>query len=90
MDAVLVVVEEIGPKVAREGTQLGDQGAGEGAPPTLFEDGPLDAFDRAIGLRAAGMDEAMLGGEEGSPGAEGLRTELGAVIGGDALEWPAS
>lgn len=90
MDAVLVVVAQVGLQVAFEGAQLGHEGAGEGTPPALLEDGPLDALDGTVGLRSAGMDEAVLGGECGSGRPEGLGAELGAVVGSDAFEGPAA
>jgi len=50
----------------------------------------LDTLDGAIGLGPAGMDEAVLSGDLGCRLAKELGAELGAVVGGDALEWPAS
>ena len=74
--AVVVVVDEVRIEVLNERGLLGDQGAGEGWAPALFEDGELDALDAAVAVGSTGADEAL-------PAAEALdrRTEvLGAEL----------
>jgi hypothetical protein len=46
----------------------------------------VDAFDRAVGVRAPGADEASVGAEAFDGGAERLGAELRAVVGGDLLQ----
>jgi hypothetical protein len=60
---VEVVVDEVFVEVALEGGHLGDERAGEGRPPALLEDGELEAFDAAVGVRSACLDEALAGAE---------------------------
>jgi hypothetical protein len=63
VSAVVVEVVEVFVEVAREGGRLGRQRAGEGGPPALLEDRELGALDAAVGVGAAGLDEALAGTE---------------------------
>ncbi|MEZ4492881.1 MAG: hypothetical protein R3C29_06155 [Dehalococcoidia bacterium] len=54
------------------------------------QDSALDTFDAAIGLWPPGMNEAMPDAQLGGRLPEGAGAELETVIGGDALELPAS
>ena len=57
--AIVVVVGEVLVEVAGEGGAAGNERAGEGWAPALFEDGQLDALDAAVGVGASGADEAL-------------------------------
>ena len=59
MGAVVVVGVEVFVEVALEGGRLGHERAGESWPPALLEDGQLEPFDAAVGVRPAGLDEAL-------------------------------
>jgi hypothetical protein len=74
--AVVVVIDEVVVEVVGEGGHLGDERAGEGGAPALFEDGQLGAFDAAIAVGPAGADEALAGAQALDLGAEVLGAEL--------------
>src|SRR5207253_10867308 len=55
----------------------------------FLEDGALDALHRAVGLRSASPDEAVRRAVLLHRLAEGRRSKLGAVVGGDGAQGPA-
>lgn len=83
VDAVVVVVTQVAFEVSAQGGELWHEGAGEGASPAFLENGALDALHDTVGLRAAGVDEAVVDSEGRGSRTKGLRAELGAVVGGD-------
>jgi hypothetical protein len=55
--------------------------AGEGGSPALFEDQPVERFDVAVALRAAGADAGDADGVDGDRAAEAPGAKLLAVVG---------
>src|SRR5438445_12916120 len=84
-----VEVREIAREVTPQRRVLGHETPGEGGTPALLEDRPLHLLHRAVGLRAAGTDEALLGAGALDRAAELSGAELAAVVGADGLECPA-
>ncbi len=62
--AVVVVVDVVG-EVAFEAGEANVQVAGEGGPPAFLEDQPVQGFDGAVGLGAAGADQGVADAELG-------------------------
>ena len=89
MGAVGVVAVEAFVEVALEGGQLRHQRAGEAGPPAFFEDGRLEPLDAAVRVGAAGLEEALAGGELFDRRPEPFRAELGAVVAAQLAEPPA-
>jgi len=56
MVAVVVVVVEVAGEVASQAAVADLEVAREGGSPAFFEDGAVQSFDVAVGLRAAGAD----------------------------------
>ena len=63
VDASVVVLVEVVGEVAFEACVADVEVAGEGGSSALFEDQPVQRFDVAVGLRAAGADQRVLDGE---------------------------
>ena len=84
-----VVVVEVAVEVAFEAGEAEVEVAGEGGPPAFLEDQPVQRFDVAVGLRAAGVDQRVPRAEPLEGGAEVAGAELAAVVGEHALEPPA-
>ena len=59
VDTAEVVLVDVLVKVAFEAGEADVQVAGEGGPPALFEDQPVERFDGAVGLWAAGADQRV-------------------------------
>jgi hypothetical protein len=73
VDAVAVVVGEVGVELAVQACEAGVEVAGEGGSPAFVEDRLVQRFDVAVGLGAAGVDAAVAcpelrdGGREVAP-----------------------
>ena len=87
--AVEVVVVDVLVEVALEPGEADVEVAGEGGPPAFFEDQPVQGFDVAVGLRAAGPDQSVADAELGEGGAEVGGAELAAVVAEHSFEPPA-
>ena len=86
--ALEVVVAQVSTKIATQCGELWHQRAGEGGSPAFFEHGALHPFDRAIGLRSAGPNEAMLGTPAIHRLTERRGAKLRAVVRRDGPELP--
>ncbi len=78
--AVVVVVVQVAGEVAAQAGEADLEVAGEGGSPALFEDGAVQPFDVAVGLRAARTDLSVRGALR-QPGGELAPPERGAVVG---------
>ncbi len=74
--ALLVEVVPVANEVAAKRGELGNERARECRPPAFFEDRPLHPLHAAVGLRSAGVDEAVLRAQLGHRGAEAHGPEL--------------
>ncbi len=83
--AVEVVVDEVLLEVELEGGGLGDQRAGEGGAPALFEDGELDALDAALLLGRPARIKRWRAPSAWTAWPKSLARNFGAVVGGDLL-----
>ncbi len=83
--AVEVVVDEVLLEVVLEGGGLGDQRAGEGGAPALFEDGELDALDAALLLGRPARIKRWRAPSAWTAWPKSLARNFGAVVGGDLL-----
>ena len=88
--AVFIGVAQVAFEFAPEAGLLGDQVAGEGLLPACSDDRALDALDAPVGLRSAGVDEALASAEFRDGPAERAGAELGAVVGNHALQPPTA
>lgn len=89
VDAVEVVVAQVGVEVAFEAGVADVEVAGEGGAPALFEDRAVQPFDVSVGLRTSGADLGDASAERGSGRAEPLVAELVAAVDEQPLESPA-
>jgi hypothetical protein len=83
------VVVEVLLEVAFEAGGADVQVADEGGPPAFLEDQPMESFDCAVGLWAAGADQRVADAELAQRRAKVVGAEFAAVIGEDALQLPA-
>src|SRR4029453_4499339 len=84
-----VVVAQVAFQIQPQAGLLGDEVAGKGRLPALVQDGLLHPLDAAVGLRAAGPEEAVAGAEGSDCLLEGGRAELLGVVSHDPLQTPA-
>src|SRR5216683_88211 len=88
VSTLVVVIAEVSHEVSLEGGVARHQSAGEGRPPTLLEDGPMDSLHSAIGLRSTGANEALLSADSSDGACKWLGAELAAVVGAHGLQLP--
>ena len=79
VDAVVVVIGEVGVELAAKAAEGGVEVAGEGGAPALVEDRLVERFDVAVGLGAPGVDAAVAGLQARGRGGE-VALELVAVV----------
>lgn len=89
MGPLLVVVGKVAGEIAGQAVELGHEAPGEGWPPALFQDGPLDPLDGAVGGRTSSSDEAVASAQIAQRLVELGAAELAAVVGEDALQTSA-
>src|SRR6266511_599491 len=89
VDAVEVVVVDVGGELALETFEAEVEVAGEGGPPAFLEDQPVQSFDVAVALRPAGADACDSHTVDGDRAAEALGAKLHPVVGEHALQSPA-
>src|SRR6266567_7547845 len=89
VSTLVVVITEVSLEVSLKGGVARHQSAGEGRPPTLLEDGPMDSLHSAIGLRSTGANEALLSADSSGSACKWLGAELAAVVGAHGLQLPA-
>lgn len=90
VDTVEVVLEEVALELVPETGVARIQVTGEGRPPALLEDEPVQGFDVAVRLWPARADVRQASAERGDRALEALAAKLVAVVAEDALEAPAS
>ena len=88
VDAVEVVEAQVGVELAAQATERRVHVAGKGRAPALVEDRLVQRLDVAVGLRASGVDAALLGTQALGGEAE-LALELVCVVAEEALQAPA-
>ena len=89
MDAAVVVLVDVVSEVALEAGEADVEVAGEGRPPALLEDQPVERFDGGVCLWSAGADQGVLDAEPLECGPKVARAELAAVVAEDPLQPPA-